>query len=410
MTAHGKEDRLTDIDFSRLTDEKETCVFLMGLRHVREVAENLICAGRSEDTPAAVISHATTAEQRTCIGTLSDIAAKVEREALTSPAIIVVGEVVTLAGKLGGNRTFPGYAGESENDLREMPEQLCDRQQMADITCQRSVGTDVTEKTLIVPYIKGLDSTRKSLAKQLREAGAAVCEIPVGEIRICPFELPHTILGTSSSEEAQGSQPQADMPDWMIFTSRNAVEGFFLQLREKEIDVRLLARTQIAAVGEQTVAQLKNYGLVADFVPSLSNAAALGTELSSITGQSASVWYIRGKDGGRGIAEAFRGNPNYREVIVYENCEIAFDRQTVEEIRTQLSRAAGIFFTSASCVRRICLIAEELPNEIYSIGPSCTKQLQEMGFTDIRQAEHTSYESLVQSYSKHHIPSDHEGQ
>jgi uroporphyrinogen III methyltransferase/synthase len=200
------------------------------------------------------------------------------------------------------------------------------------------------------------------------------------------------------------------MPDWMIFTSRNAVEGFFLQLREKGIDVRSLAHTKIAAVGEQTVAQLKHYGVVADFVPSLSTSAALGAELSSITGQSALVWYIRGKDGGQGIAEAFRGHPNYREVIVYENCEIAFDRQTMQEIRTQLSRAEGIFFTSASCVRRICLIAEQLPHEIYSIGPSCTKQLNELGFTDIRQAEHTSYESLVQSYMKHHIPSDHEGQ
>jgi uroporphyrinogen III methyltransferase/synthase len=198
------------------------------------------------------------------------------------------------------------------------------------------------------------------------------------------------------------------MPDWMIFTSRNAVEGFFLQLREKEIDVRSLAHTKIAAVGEQTVAQLRHYGLVADFVPSLSNAAALGAELTSIAGQSALVWYIRGKDGGQGIAEAFRGHPNYREVIVYENCEIAFDRQAVQKIRTQLSRAEGIFFTSASCVRRICLIAEQLPHEIYSIGPSCTKQLNELGFTDIRQAEHTSYESLVQSYMKHHTPSDHE--
>lgn len=57
-------------------------------------------AGRRADTPAAVISNGTPAAQRKCIGTLADIGEKIEEAKLTSPAIIVVGDVVSLNDRL----------------------------------------------------------------------------------------------------------------------------------------------------------------------------------------------------------------------------------------------------------------------------------------------------------------------
>ena len=51
-------------------------------------------------TPAAVISNGTLAAQRKCIGTLADIGEKIEEAKLTSPAIIVVGDVVSLNDRL----------------------------------------------------------------------------------------------------------------------------------------------------------------------------------------------------------------------------------------------------------------------------------------------------------------------
>lgn len=57
-------------------------------------------AGRRADTPAAVISNGTLATQRKCIGTLADIGEKIEEAKLTSPAIIVVGDVVSLNDRL----------------------------------------------------------------------------------------------------------------------------------------------------------------------------------------------------------------------------------------------------------------------------------------------------------------------
>ena len=45
ITAHSKKDEEAQIDYTLLTDESMTCVFLMGLAHVEHIAEELIRAG-----------------------------------------------------------------------------------------------------------------------------------------------------------------------------------------------------------------------------------------------------------------------------------------------------------------------------------------------------------------------------
>ena len=72
----------------------------MGLGKVAEIAEGLLTAGRNPMTAVAVISHATTPQQRICIGNLTNIADRVTEARLTSPAMIVVGNVVALREEL----------------------------------------------------------------------------------------------------------------------------------------------------------------------------------------------------------------------------------------------------------------------------------------------------------------------
>ena len=100
ITAHSRKDEEADIDYSQLTDSTITCVFLMGLAHVKSIAKGLMDAGRDKNTPAAVISNATLPCQRKCIGKLCDIGHKIEQADLRSPAVIVVGDVVSLCDKL----------------------------------------------------------------------------------------------------------------------------------------------------------------------------------------------------------------------------------------------------------------------------------------------------------------------
>ncbi|HKW92691.1 MAG TPA: SAM-dependent methyltransferase, partial [Methylomirabilota bacterium] len=74
-----------------------TLVVLMGVGALPGIAARLRAAGRPDRTPAAVISRATTDEQEVVTGTLADIAERARH--LPSPATIVIGPVVALAGE-----------------------------------------------------------------------------------------------------------------------------------------------------------------------------------------------------------------------------------------------------------------------------------------------------------------------
>jgi siroheme synthase len=72
----------------------------MGLSNAACIAENLIEAGLSPNTPAAAISQGTTDEQRAITTTLAELANAITEAALPSPAILVIGEVAALSESL----------------------------------------------------------------------------------------------------------------------------------------------------------------------------------------------------------------------------------------------------------------------------------------------------------------------
>ena len=75
-----------------------TVVFLMGVEHLPEIVEGLLAHGRGVDTRVALIREGTTQNQLVVIGTLQDIVEKTRD--VRPPAVLVVGEVVSLHEKL----------------------------------------------------------------------------------------------------------------------------------------------------------------------------------------------------------------------------------------------------------------------------------------------------------------------
>jgi uroporphyrinogen III methyltransferase / synthase len=76
----------------------DTLVFLMAVENLGKIVSSMLEAGHPPETPVALIRWGTTPEQETMVATLGDI---VERgRELEPPAILVVGEVVTLRDKL----------------------------------------------------------------------------------------------------------------------------------------------------------------------------------------------------------------------------------------------------------------------------------------------------------------------
>jgi uroporphyrin-III C-methyltransferase len=88
-------------EFAALANAPGTLVFFMGLARVGRLVDGLVAAGRSAETPAAVISKGTTNEQRVVSAPLSELAAAVEQAGLEAPALVVVGDVVALRDRLG---------------------------------------------------------------------------------------------------------------------------------------------------------------------------------------------------------------------------------------------------------------------------------------------------------------------
>ena len=83
-------------DYSELMDSSQTVVFYMGLHRLHEMTQGLIAAGRDSETPFAIISHASMPTQQVLIGTLSDIADQQAEAKLPTPALLIMGDVVTL--------------------------------------------------------------------------------------------------------------------------------------------------------------------------------------------------------------------------------------------------------------------------------------------------------------------------
>jgi uroporphyrin-III C-methyltransferase len=96
VTGH-RVGQAADVDWSELARSDQTLVIYMGLVGIEKIMGQLVAAGRSAKTPAALIENATLGSQRTVFAALDALASEVLRHGITGPSIIIVGEVVALA-------------------------------------------------------------------------------------------------------------------------------------------------------------------------------------------------------------------------------------------------------------------------------------------------------------------------
>ena len=80
--------------------QDETIIFLMGLHQLDNICKQLIKIGKPKDYPVAVISRGTLVDEKVMVATLENIYEKAKD--LPTPALIIVGKVVTLRELLQG--------------------------------------------------------------------------------------------------------------------------------------------------------------------------------------------------------------------------------------------------------------------------------------------------------------------
>jgi len=83
-------------NFENFLNTDETVVFYMGLHSLVRLTEGLVDAGRSSETPIAIVSNASMPNQQVLTGTLATIVAKQEQAQLPTPALLIMGDVVSL--------------------------------------------------------------------------------------------------------------------------------------------------------------------------------------------------------------------------------------------------------------------------------------------------------------------------
>jgi len=234
VTGHEKSEKLaTSLNWGHLAHAADTLVFLMGVGRLDVISEQLIKHGRDPATPVALIRWGTKPEQETLVGTLSNIVDKVRESGFSSPAVIVVGDVVALRKKLSWIEKRPLFG-----------------------------------KRVLVTRARAQAS---EMIRRIEELGGEAVPFPVLEIEPVQDEARLALLD-------QALQQLADY-NWIVFTSVNGVEHFFRRMREKRLDIRLAAGARFAAVGPATAAALLDRGIVPEELPGRFQAEGLAEYL-----------------------------------------------------------------------------------------------------------------------------------
>lgn len=93
-----KKDGTLSADLRLAMQSNATVVIYMGMKQINVIAATYVEMGNGH-TPAAIIQNASFPQQKSATGMVQDLAKMVEENQLTYPALIIIGDVVSLASK-----------------------------------------------------------------------------------------------------------------------------------------------------------------------------------------------------------------------------------------------------------------------------------------------------------------------
>jgi uroporphyrin-III C-methyltransferase/precorrin-2 dehydrogenase/sirohydrochlorin ferrochelatase len=104
ITGHRKGGSV-DLDWDSLVRARRTLVVYMGLLGLPTLCRELAAHGLPEATPAAIVQHGTTPQQRALVGTLATLPGLALAAQIAPPTLIIIGEVVRLHAQLAWYRS-----------------------------------------------------------------------------------------------------------------------------------------------------------------------------------------------------------------------------------------------------------------------------------------------------------------
>ena len=362
ITGHENPDKPGSVhNWKALAASANTLVFVMGMKNLPDIARNLIEAGLSPDTPAALVHWGTTAKHRSLAATLGTLHEEGVRQGFTNPSVIIVGKVVTLRDRL--------------NWFEQKP---------------------LLGRSVVVTRAREQAS---GLAAQLADLGAEVIQFPTIDIK--PLE-------DYSSVDAAVRNLGAY--DWLIFTSANGVKCFWERLEAQGLDARALYGLQVAAIGPATAQAVRSHGIAPDFVPEAYIAESVAEGLIGLGMDGKKVLLPRAREAREVLPEELRKAGAQVDVLpVYETVPAAHRDEVLQ--RLEAGTLDAVTFGSSSTVDNFFaqIPADTIRNQpeekrvkFASIGPVTTKTLAKYGFACDIQPEDFTIPALVKALTAHY--------
>ena len=299
-------------NFEALAHLEGTLVFLMGLHSCSHISDELIKYGKSQDTPAAIISNGFSPEEKRYDTTLKDLAATAEQA--KSPAVIVIGDTAGL--HFSDDNLYT-----TEKNATNQPSAESQQAHSVKIESFQSIDENefleihAVEKPLsgVRIAVTGTENFSKKTVETLSRYGADAKAVKT--IEIVPKE---TI-----------DYREINKYNWLVFTSSNGVRIWFEGFKKDGCDLRTLAGIKIAVIGKGTADTLKSYGLMPDFIPTEFTAETLGRELgqkirASGTSENERVLILRAAKGSKALTKEFdKAGIVYKDTAIYSTEPVA---------------------------------------------------------------------------------------
>jgi uroporphyrinogen III methyltransferase / synthase len=358
VTAYENAGKREPLNYHALARFPGTLIFLMGVKRLPEMIQNLIASGKSPQTPVALIRWGTRGLQETLTGNLRNIAERAQRAEFRPPATVVVGDVVKCRAHL----------------------QWFERRPL--------IG-----KRVVITRSRDQEG---AFASKLINLGAEVIELPTIQIRP---------LKTGAVRNAVN---RACQWDWIVFTSAWAVEFYLDAVLATHGDIRILKNAKFAAIGQSTAAKLKERGLKVELVPSIqSNEGLIDAILKrkKLEWEGKQVLLPRSEIAKSDIAQVFKKvGADVHSIAIYENIlpKIKWEALALERIG-----ADYVVFTSSSTAENFFKLIKPqngfskktcrllLSCRFISIGPSTSATIRKLGFKVFAEAKQHNLDGLI---------------
>ncbi len=360
ITGHEEEKESSALDWDKLAQAEDTLIFLMGIKNLPVIVQNLISRGKSPDTPVALIRWGTLTRQEVLQGTLKDIVSRVEEKDFKPPAVTIIGSVVNLREQLKW----------WENKL-------------------------LFGRSVVITRPRHL---QRSFREKILDLGGEPVFFPTVEIVPPPDNV-----------ELDRCLDRIAEFGWIVFTSIHGVMYFFRRMRERKIDFRELKGVKLAAIGPKTREAVEDLGLTVEFQPGEYRAEAVAEGLKNLLHPGEEILLPRADLARPELAVALeKMGMKVEEVIAYCNVLPGEDTEfPFEELMEQKEKPI-ITFTSSSTVKNFFhLLGKERGSRLAdrallaSIGPITSETIRSLGHEVDMEAVHYTMEGLLEAILKY---------